>query len=164
MPASGDTLVGTDVSTIVSVQLGTVAYTSQTSNGTVTSGTTETRDAVLGNLTFVVAAAQNTTRFKVTLSGRGLFSTVAGDRFAINIRDGGGSTPSATSTLVGVNFTQVMPSATGSNGIQASTFSTTFVAGTGTHTLSVFTVRVNGTGTATPSGACEFYAEAIGTV
>src|SRR5215813_7526415 len=68
------------------------------SNGTTTSAGTETRDAVLGNLAFT---AVDTVRMEVHLHGRMLFgnSTSAGDRYKINIRDGGASTPTASSTL-----------------------------------------------------------------
>src|SRR5262245_46786261 len=69
------------------------------SNGTATSGTTETRDTVLGNYTFT---SPGSVRYRVCLYGRMLFgnSTSSGDRYKINIRDGGASTPTAASTLV----------------------------------------------------------------
>ncbi len=162
MPSAGDIVEVADVQ-IPNVQLGTVAYVTQASNGTVTSSGTETRDAVLGNLTFVVAAAQNTTRYRIVLAGRGLNCTAAADRFTLNFRDGGASTPTAASTLVGVNF-NVTFAATGSPGVAAAFFGSTFVPGTGAHTISAFWIRTSGTGTATPVGACEFYAEALGTI
>ncbi|SRR6266581_2590704 len=162
MPSAGDIIDAADVNTIVGTQLGIVASpVTSVSNGTVTSGTTETRDAVLGNYVFTVAAAQASTRYRVVLAGRGLNGTVAGDRYTINFRDGGASTPTATSTLVGVNFNVYIP-ATGSTGVQANFMGSTFVPGAGTHTIGVFVVRSLGTGTATPNGACEFYVEALG--
>src|SRR6266704_5920184 len=125
MPSAGDIIDAADVNTIVGTQLGIVAAPVTTvSNGTVTSGTTETRDAVLGNFVFTVAAAQAATRYRITLSGRGLSATQASERYTINFRDGGASTPTATSTLVGVNFNQPI-SFTGSLGVQAGTWSST---------------------------------------
>jgi hypothetical protein len=161
MPSAGDIVNAIDVQ-IDGVQLGIIGSPVTTSsNGTITSSGTETRDAVLGNLVFVVAAAQASTRYRITLSGRGLFCSAPADRYTINFRDGGASTPTATSTLVGVNF-NVTFTAAGSPGVAANTMSSTFVPGAGTHTIGVFVARISGTGTATPVGACEFYVEALG--
>lgn len=162
MPFAGDIVQADDVNTIVGTQLGIVAApVTSTSNGTPTSGTTEVRDAVLGNFTFTVAAAQASTRYRVVLAGRGLSGSVVGDRYGINFRDGGASTPTASSTLIGANAT-VYVNATGSNGVESNTQTATWVPGAGVHTVGVFTVRLNGTGVATPVGACEFYVEALG--
>lgn len=162
MPSAGDPINAVDVQ-IANVLLGTVVWSSTVSNGTTTSGTTETRDAVMGNLSFVVAAAQAGTRYRVVMAGRGLNGSVAGDRYSINFRDGGASTPTATSPLAGVNF-NVRIDDTSSNGVQANFVASTFIPGAGTHTIGVFYVRSLGTGTATPVGASEFYVEALGVI
>jgi len=162
MPSAGDIVNAADVQ-IPNVSLGTVAWVSTVSNGTTTSSGTETRDAVLGNLVFVVAAAQAGVRYRITLAGRGLNGTAAADRYTLNFRDGGASTPTAVSPLVGVNF-NVTFAATGSPGVAANYWGSTFFPGAGTHTISAFWIRTSGTGTATPTGACEFYAEAMGVV
>lgn len=132
------------------------------SNGTTTSGATETRDAVLGNYAFT---ADGTTRYRAMLLGRMPFgnSTSLGDRYLINIRDGGGSTPTAASPLVA----QLAVVLLGAGFAAAPTTPVigTFLPGAGTRTLSAFFLRVSGTGTVTPaspSAACEFYCEAIG--
>ena len=160
MPSAGDIIEAVDVQ-IPGVQLGTVAIVTTVSNGTVTSGGTETRDAVLGNLVFTVAAAQAATRYRVCLAGRGLNCTAAADRFTLNFRDGGASTPTAVSTQVGPNF-NVTFAAIGSPGVAANFWASTYVPGAGTHTIGTFWVRTSGTGTVTPVGACEFYVEALG--
>lgn len=160
MPSAGDIIEAADVE-IAGISLGMITWTTQSSNGTTTSSGTETRDAVLGNITFVVAAAQNNTRYRVVLAGRGLNVTAAADRFTLNFRDGGNATPTASSAQWGVNFNMTF-TATGSPGVAAGFFASTAVPGTGTHTLSAFWVRTSGTGTATPTGACEFYVEALG--
>lgn len=170
MPSAGDIIEAVDVE-IPGIQLGTVAWTSQVSNGTVTSGGTQTRDAVLGNVTFTVAAAQNTTRYRVVLAGRGVFGnsiTGSHDRYTLNFRDGGASTPTTSSTLIGPNFNVLVENQDADQGgtaeVQAQFYASTWVPGTGVHNVGAFWVRSSGTGTGTPTGACEFYVEALGTI
>jgi len=134
-----------------------VAPTTSASNGTVTSGTTETRDAVLGNYVFTAVAGR---RYRAILSGGGMLFTVANDRFAVRIRTGGASTPTAASTLWGHDATTISPIA----GTYTFDVQPSFIPGAGVQTLSVFYVRISGTGTVTPTGSREFYVEDIGGV
>src|SRR6185503_6906729 len=67
------------VLTLEGSPLGIVAVPITTSsNGTTTSGTTSTKDAVLGDYTFDALAG---VRYKVSLLGRGISGTVVADRF-----------------------------------------------------------------------------------
>jgi len=133
--------------------MGTPASTS--SSGTVTSGTTETRDAVLGNYVFTAVASR---RYRAVLDGCGVGTSVADDAVCVRIRNGGGSTPTSASTLIasargyvlGTLYDPTLPVA-GS-----------FVPGAGTVTLSAFTVRLGGTGVETPSGSRQLYVVDLG--
>jgi hypothetical protein len=127
------------------------------SDGTTTSGTTETRDAVLGNFTFT--SAGTTRRYRVVWTGQ-IGVSVANDLFVVSLRDGGASTPTAASPLLGrgqKRFTQ-----SGGTGEETMMVSGTFTASAGTRTISAFTVRSSGTGTATPKNTRELYVEDIG--
>lgn len=130
-------------------------------NGTATSGTTETYDAVLATYVFTAIAG---VRYRVTLAGRGGNCTVAADRFSLGLRyTVGGGTPTSANTLVGHTATSV-PSVAGGNGVVTVNHSATFVPGAGLITVGSFWTRLNGTGILTPVGLCEMYAEAIGYV
>ena len=114
---------------------------STATNGTVTSGTTETLDAVLGTYTFTAVASR---RYRAILDGALVNTTVANDWVGVRIRNGGGSTPTATSTLVAASQTSV--GATGGGGQPGLQVANTFVPGAGTVTLGVFVVRLIGSG------------------
>lgn len=127
------------------------------SDGTATSGATETRDAVLGNFTFT--SAGTTRRYRVVWTGQ-IGVSVANDLFVVNLRDGGASTPTAASTLLArgqKRFTQ-----SGGIGEETMIVTGTFTASAGTRTISAFTIRSNGTGVATPKNTRELYVEDIG--
>jgi len=116
---------------------------STANNGTPSSGTTETRDAVMGNYIFTAVAGR---RYEVRLNGAQFAGSVGADQFLANIRNGGSFTPTAASTLIsGQRFivaTVGFPMPIYVAG--------TFVPGAGVQTLSVFTVRTAGTGYVTP--------------
>lgn len=161
MPSAGDIINASDISSIVGVQLGTPAAPVVTSIGTgPTSGTTELRDSNLGDYVFTVPAAQATYRYRAMYFGVNGIGTVVNDRFAMNVRDGGGSTPTAASTAWGTNSVKIIY-ASGGNGDSWITFPT-FVPGAGVHHLGIFYVRISGTGTFTASGTREFYVECVG--
>ena len=127
-------------------------------NGTVTSGTTETVDAVLGTLTFTSLATRT---YRVSLLGRGLSGSVAGDRFSVKFRYTiDGSAPTAASTLLDHDSTVYVP---GVGGNFSGTFphQAVFTPGAATVKVVVTTTRVNGTGVGTPIGSCQFFAEAL---
>ena len=130
--------------------------TTTTSDGTATSGTTDTRDAVLGNYQFTAVSGR---RYRIMCTFL-LNGSVANDRFICQIRDGGGSTPTSASTSV--TATSKLTVVTGSNGREGVVLSNTFTPSAGTHTLALFLARFNGTGIGTPVGLRELYVEDIG--
>jgi hypothetical protein len=135
-----------------------------------TSSTTETKDTSLGDYTFTAVAGR---RYRVTLSSAIMSGTVAGDWFAIRIRDGGASSPTSASTFIGgMTFHPKVSNTTASreNGTMSCTINT---LSAGTHTLGVFMQRTGGTGTmqldspnsdGVGSGYRELYVEDIGNV
>jgi hypothetical protein len=136
---------------------------STSSNGTSTSGTTETLDAVLGTYSFTALAG---VRYRAMLTNIMLFgtSTAVGDRYTINIRNGGNTTPSSSSTLVATLNVIIDGSGGGFTGDVGHVVSGTFMPGAGTVTLGVFVVRVSGTGTIVPTFNRELCAQPIGLV
>lgn len=125
-------------------------------SGTATSGTTETRDDVLGTYVFTAAASR---RYRVTLSGL-LLSATNADLAQVTIRDGGASTPTAASTQLA--FNQWKCQGTGGAGQTGVPLSATFTPSSGTRTLAAFTKLNSGTGPVTPIGTRELYVEDIG--
>jgi hypothetical protein len=128
-------------------------------SGTPTSGTTETRDATAGNYTF---ATYPNRWYKVSYTGRGATPSVTGDRYAINFRyTTDGSTPTASSTqiLPNVTFVTVGSAATANFVVEHDVL---FAPGAATITMSVFYVRLSGTGIVTPSGTAQLFVEDVG--
>lgn len=134
-----------------------VTPTTTGSNGTATSGSTETRDAVLGDYQFTATTG---TRYQVFFTGCRMNASVANDAYAIRIRNGGASSPTSASPLVVEH--QVIVTATGGAGQQNATVIGTFIPGAGTVTLSMFAVRTSGTGVGTPTNTRELYVVALG--
>jgi len=131
--------------------------TTTATNGTTSVAATETLDAVLGNYTFTALAGR---RYRVAFTGMGPWTSVAGDVFKINIRNGGASTPTAASPLI---VTATIPVAlSGGSGAPTVPVLGTFVPGAGTVTLGVFVLRYVGTGTAIPTGNRELYVVDLG--
>lgn len=129
------------------------------SNGTPTSGTTETLDAVLGIYSFTALAG---VRYRATLSGREMNGSVANDQYSFNLRYAVGGAPTSASTLIaGASH---LCAVTLSAGREAVPISGTFMPGAGAIQVGVFTVRRSGTGVCTPTGACELYVESIGNI
>jgi len=125
-------------------------------SGTTFAGT-ETLDAVLGNYVFTASAGR---RYRVTYSGILVGSSVANDNYAIRIRDGGASTPTAASTLIAASQGTVVVA--GGTGFAGCPVSGTFTPSAGTRTLAAFGIRIAGSGTLTPAGTRELYVEDIG--
>lgn len=143
---------------------GLTAPVSTTSSGTASSGTTETRDAVLGDYVFTVPSVAATWRYEAILSGCRISSSVADDLYLLRIRDGGASTPTSASTLVAEGSASVHVSG-GSGQFTVPIFGP-WVPGAGTHTLSLFTVRSSGAGAGTPVSqnvARSLYVRFVGT-
>lgn len=121
--------------------------TTTASNGTATSGTTETQDMVLGTYQCTLVNGQ---RYEAKMNGLIGSGSVAGDVYDIKIRDSGSaSAPTSSSTLIA--FTQWVCPAAGGAGQATVPLAGTFVSGSsGTHTLGMFAQRVSGTGVFTP--------------
>lgn len=122
-------------------------------NGTATSGTTDTIDTVLGNYQFTAIAGR---RYRVVMTGLMGNGSVASDTYAIRVRDSGSaSTPTTSSTAV--IDTAWEPMSTGSTGRQLIPMEDTFIASSGgTHTLAFFAQRSSGTGVFTPVSPVSF--------
>lgn len=132
---------------------------STASNGTASVGTTETRDAVIS--TYAFTSLGTTRRYRWVYSGVVLNGSVASDTFVLRVRDGGASTPTASSTQLGRDI-PFSVAAVGTPGRQAPFATGTFTAAAGTRTLSPFLLRTAGTGVCTPVNDREFYVEDIG--
>lgn len=127
---------------------GLLAPTTSSSNGTASSGTTETRDAVLGNYVFTVPTSAAAWRYEVCYNNAKINASVADDLYEFRIRDGGASTPTSASTLIAAAAAPVHVA--GGSGQPTVLVRGTWVPTAGTHTLSVFLVRLAGTGVGTP--------------
>jgi hypothetical protein len=135
-----------------------VVPTASSSTGTATSGTTETRDAVLGDYQFTAVTNR---RYRIMYTGLIGNGSVAADTYAVNIRDGGSSTPTAASPLVAtVSSWPVLVVGTG--GRLPIFVSDTVTPAAGVRTLGAFAVRNSGTGVFTPVGTRSLYVEDIG--
>jgi len=153
--------VDADMALVISQHTLPTTPAGTSSNGTITSGTTETRDAVLGNYSFTALAG---VRYRVWLLNAGHQPTVSGDRFSCRVRyTTNGATPTASDTMAGTDTTFITVGTSGSQNFVVPHI-TTFVPGAGTITLAVFYVRIAGTGTVTPTGGRQLFAEAIGTL
>ena len=131
--------------------------TTTSSTGTATSGTTETRDAVLGDYQFTAIAG---VRYLLVYVGCRMNTTVANDLYEIRIRNGGASSPTSASTLIAAHAKVV--NVVGGGGQETCDVFATFVPGAGTVTLSAFTVRTAGTGVGTPTTSRELFVIALG--
>jgi hypothetical protein len=132
---------------------------STSSNGTVTSGTTETFDVVLSYYQFT---AINGHRYEARLNGLIGNGSVVADVFTVQIRDSGNSSnPTSGSLLVAQQ--EWYCAAVGTAGRSAIPLSMSWVAaGSGVHTLGFSAVRVSGTGVFTPVGNRELFVIDLG--
>jgi hypothetical protein len=159
--ASGAIILAADILTGLA-GVGIVATPITTgSSGTVTSGTTEVMDAVLGVYTFTAVAG---TRYRMTLTGRGVAGSVANDRYSVALRyTTDGTTPTNASTLI-EHITTYIQVVTGGNGVYHIPHIVTFIPGAGTIKVMSSWIRTTGTGVGTPAGQCSLWAEAVGFV
>jgi hypothetical protein len=129
-------------------------------NGTICPSTgADTRDALMGNYAF---QALDGVRYKVWLVGRAVTASVAGDRFSLHFRyTMTGSSPVTGDTQIGHDDAFYVP-VTGSAGSGSRNLICSFIPGAGLCTVGVFLSRVSGSGTGTPTGSSEFYAELAG--
>lgn len=138
------------------------AQAETTSAGTASSGTTDTRDTVLGNYQFTAVA---NTRYEVVYVG-GMSTSVASTLVISRIRDGGASTPVNTDTIIQSH--QVDMRTSGGSGQQSFMMSRVMTFSAGTHTLGLFTQRSVGTGDNTPvspgGGIRQLYVKRLGPV
>lgn len=124
--------------------------------------TTETKDGGTGDLTFTAVEGR---RYRVYYRARAQ-TNAGGTSIVFRIRDGGGSSPTNTSTIVGAS--QTTPAGTGGQGEELEVNQTLTCAtggsgideiSAGTHKVAAFYVRSAGTGTVNPSQTFqrEFY-------
>ena len=131
------------------------------SNDTATSGTTEKRDAALGNYVFTGVAG---VRYRACVYGRGYQPTVSGDRFSSRFRfTNNGATPTASDTQAGTDTTFITLGTSGTSTYVVN-HQCTFVPGAGTITIALFNKQLSGTGVIVPTGVCEMFVEPIGIV
>lgn len=124
---------------------------STSSGGTMTSGATETFDAVLGTYQWNAVAGRRYMVFVNNLLGG---ATVTGDLYELRVRNSGSSSAPTTSSTV-VAFTQWYCPVNGGPGQTGIQLQGSFLAPTsGTNTIQMSAQRVAGTGVFTPvSGA-----------
>jgi hypothetical protein len=121
--------------------------TSTNSTGSVTSGTTETFDTVLGYYQASLIAGR---RYMAVMNGYVAGGTAAADLFDIRIRNSGSSSNPTTSSTI-VAMTQFYVSATGGPGQVTVYIQASFLApATGLNTFGVSAQRIVGSGTLTP--------------
>lgn len=138
---------------------------STSSAGTMTSGTTETFDAVLGYYQCTLIAGR---RYLAIMNGLLCGASVANDLYTLRIRNSGtSSNPTTSSTIVAA--AQWYCVATGGPGEVTTAIAGSFVApATGTNTFGFSALRAVGTGVYTPlslSGAPrELYVMYLGAV
>jgi len=125
----------------------TATPVSTISNGTVTVGTTETFDAVLGYYAVTLVAGR---RYLAVVNGLVGNGTVTADVFSVQIRNSGSaSNPTSSSTLI--TQTEWYVPAVGSSGRDGITLSGSFIApASGVNTLGVSATRAVGSGVFTP--------------
>lgn len=138
-----------------------VAPASTSSNGTATSGTTETFDTVLGYYQVNLIAGRRYLAIVNGLIGNG---TVIGDEFTLQIRNSGtSSNPTSASTLIAQ--TEWYTNAAGTAGRVGAALGQSFIAPvTGLNTFGMSATRILGTGAFTPVGTRELYVMYLGTV
>lgn len=164
-PVAGQMCFCTDIngpmmyngSTWNALPLGIMADPTVSSSLFSTSGTaTETRDTVLGNYVFTGVAGR---RYRATWRGP-MYGQNANDQLILNVRDGGASTPTNTSTVVANG--RFCTAVSGSPG-QATVVAMGTFTGAGVHTLAAFTQNVGANNLfVTTSSERQLYAEDIG--
>jgi hypothetical protein len=125
----------------------TATPVSTISNGTVTVGTTETFDAVLGYYAVTLVAGR---RYLAVVNGLVGNGTVTADVYTVQIRNSGSaSNPTSSSTLI--TQTEWYVPAVGSSGRDGITLSGSFIApASGVNTFGVSATRAVGSGVFTP--------------
>jgi hypothetical protein len=120
---------------------------STTTNGTPTSGTTETEDAVLGTYQCNLISGR---RYMAVMNGLVGNGSVVSDVFLLNIRNSGSSSaPTSSSTLVAQQ--EWTPQTAGTSGRSPIPLAGSFIApATGLNTFAFFAQRTAGTGVFTP--------------
>lgn len=147
MPLAGERLTASVLS--VGIAVGNTPA-STASNGTPTSGTTETFDTVLGYYQATLILGH---RYEVHVNGLVGNGSVVADLYSIQVRDSqSSSNPTASSALIGQ--TQWYCSATGSGGRTGIELEQSFLCTvSGVHTFGISATRLSGTGIYTPISA-----------
>lgn len=147
IPAVGDTGTAAWADSVANWINARTPVFNQSSAAQSTTTSTEVKDAGVGDLTVTVTDA--TAWYRVKYIAR-INSSVANDLVDIRIRDGGGSSPTNTSTQITGAEMGVSVGGTGGNNVTAEQLVQFTV---GTHTLAGFYVRAAGTGNVNVSQA-----------
>lgn len=138
--AAGNKLLAADLNALPTV----VDSVATSGNSPSTSGTTETFDTTLGNVSIV---ADGTTQYDIEMTNATLAPTAAADHFLLRIRDGGAAAPTSGTpgtTVANCPFRAQTFSGAGQEGrIVKNRFTPT----AGTHIFGVSCTRDSGTGT-----------------
>lgn len=134
-------------------------------SGTPASSTigTETMDVLFGYYTFVSLAG---VRYRISCLGRGLSASAIPARYSAKFRYNIGLTtpanPTSGSAQVSNHDHAYAAAIAGGGGITTQNISATFVPGAGIVVVGMSWTLVSGSGTGTPSGGAEMFAEATG--
>lgn len=121
----------------------TLARVRNAAAGTVSSGTTDTLDAVLGTVSIV---ADGVSFYRIAVENLIAAATSAGtDPGSFRIRDGGAATPGAGSTEIAQ--TPWKPQGIGGTFQEGVNFGATVQLSAGTHTFGLFSQRTSGAST-----------------
>jgi hypothetical protein len=141
--AAGNKLLASELNALPRV----IDRVSNSASGTITSGTTDTMDIVLGTVSCV---ADGSTYYRIELLNLQASSSVANDHYVITIKDGGASTPTTLSTEIARTLWR--DQASGGPGQEGFYVGNTVLLSAGTHTFGMFAQRDAGTGIFSPIG------------
>lgn len=163
MPSAIETLLLAQTAQLAVPVTATPQFT--TSTGTSTSGTTETIDTVLGFYQVSLVAGR---RYLAVMNSLGCGASVAGDLYALRIRNSGSSSnPTTSSTQIAL--AQWLGTTAGGGGEETQYLAASFIApSTGLNTFCFSAQRLAGTGAYTPFSllgqARELYVMYLGAV
>jgi hypothetical protein len=128
-------------------------------SGTVSSGTTETFDAVIGNIQIV---ADGNTQYVIESTNAIFAGTVVADHFLCRIRDGGAAAPTTGTPGTAVAITPIRVAATSGAGQEGFIVRNRFTPTAGTHIFGLSLTRDSGTGTLQLTGDRQFIISTAG--
>lgn len=137
--AAGNKLLASELNALPQV----VDIAKTVTDGTISSGTTDTLDAIMGTIQIV---ADGNTNYEISLRNAFIAASGSGvDHCLARIRDGGASTPTSASTEIALWPFQ--PNGVSSLGQEGAVLSVVVTPSAGTHTYGCFIQRSGGTST-----------------